>query len=222
MKFKIWIAAAALALGQTAAANVIVNGTFDNNTSGWSGTYSSIVGGSGGFHTINTGSYYYGGNTAVNTINQAYDFSTGELADLAGGGLNFDMSADLFGYASQPDQAIFTVLFHAGTNGGGSILQTISLTGTNAVDWGHQSSFIAGESPNFNSTNGSVSSGAKSASIWLESTRFEGNSNDGYADNLSLAFSSVTSTPTTAFEPATILLLGTALAGIAVGGRRRV
>ena len=54
-------------------ASVIVNGTFDNNTSGWTGSYTAQPGGAGGFPTIDTGSYYWGGNNASNNITQIYN-----------------------------------------------------------------------------------------------------------------------------------------------------
>lgn len=92
-------------------ANVVVNGTFDNNTTGWVGSYNAQAGGSGGFPTIDTGSYYFGGQNASNSISQIYNLTNFDLNNLSSVGLNFTMSADLFGWQTHNDHSIFKAFF---------------------------------------------------------------------------------------------------------------
>jgi hypothetical protein len=192
-------------------AGIIVNGTFDNNTSGWNGSYTAHPGGEpGNFPVIDTGSYFFAGSNASNSITQIYDLTATDLSFLSSSGLNFNMSADLFGYLNQGDHSTFSATFYTDTGAGGSLLGTTSLdSATNApAAWG--SSIIAGNSPNFQSINGILPSLTKSIFFTVESTRLKGSTNDGYADNLNFSLSPVSAVPV----PATIWLMGSALMGL--------
>jgi hypothetical protein len=196
-------------------ANVVVNGTFDNNTAGWNGTYTAQPGGSSGFPIINTGSYYWGGGTASNSISQVYNLNASDLNTLSNEGINYTMSGDLFGYATQGDHSIFTASFYSGADAGGSLLGSIALdSATNDPGtWG--GSFIAGNSPNFQSAAGALPSLSASILFNLESIRLVGSSNDGYADNLN--FSVI---PANVPLPAAAWLFGSGLLGL-VGMRKK-
>lgn len=200
------------------AANIVVNGTFDNNTTGWTGSYSALPGGSGGFPTIDTGSYYWGGNNASNSISQIYDLNSSDLDSLSNVGLNFSMSADLFGYGTQGDHSIFKASFFSGTGASGSLLGSIALdSATNDPGaWGL--SFIAGNVPNFQSITGSLPSLTASILFSLESIRSQGSSNDGYADNLNFSLSpSLAAVPV----PAAVWLFGSGLLSL-LGMRKKL
>ena len=87
-----------LFFAQGAQALVINNGTFDN-ISFWTGTY-QIKSAGGGFPSIDTQPYYFGGQTGSNAITQTYTLTSSDLTNLANTGLDFIMSADLFGFSS--------------------------------------------------------------------------------------------------------------------------
>jgi len=205
-----------LMLPGVSMANVIVNGTFDDNTTGWSGTYFSQPGGAGGFPSIDTGPYYYAGSVASNSINQVYNLTIADLANLSSTGLDFKMSADLFGFSTQGDHSIFTVAFYDGADATGNLLTSFSLdsASNDPGTWG--TSFISGDLPNFQSNINSVSNLTTSIMFTLEGIRTDGTSNDGYADNVSL-----TLTPTSAVPvPAAAWLFGSGLLGL-IGMVRR-
>ena len=195
--------------GLTMANNVVVNGTFDSNT-GWTGTYLEKLGGSNGFPTIDTGTYYYGKNTATNSITQVYDLTASDLSALTNSGLDYSMSADLFGYLNQGDHSIFSASFYSGTQATGNLLGTVSLdSATNApIAWG--TVFTAGGLPNYQSTTGSLSGLTRSILFTMKSIRLKGSANDGYADNLEFSMN-----PSAVPVPAAVWLFVSALIGLA-------
>lgn len=201
-------------LPNLAMANVVVNGTFDNNTTGWTGVYNSQPGGSGGYPTIDTGPYYHGGWNGTHLITQVYDLTPDNLFDLASLGLNFDMSADLFGYSSQGDHSIFTASFYSDTGGVGSLLGSVSLDSATNDPGIWPSSFVAGSLPNFQSVSGWLPSTTSSVLLSLESIRLAGAANDGYADNLTFAISPVPA-------PASVWLFSLGLLTLLVSKRVR-
>ena len=91
------------------ASNVVVNGTFDDNTTGWTGIYSVVNGGS--FPTFSTEPYFYAGDNSYLEILQTYTLSASDLSDLATTGLSYAMAGDLFGYGTGLDYATFSVEF---------------------------------------------------------------------------------------------------------------
>ena len=184
-------------------ADVVENGTFDNATTGWTGTYSTQVG-DGSFPFLDTESYYWAGNTGFNAITQTYDLTATEVVELTNTGLNYEMSADLFGFSTQGDKATFTVEFFDTIGATGTSLGTEILDGINPGAWG--SNLTAGSGDNFFATTGSFDVSTKSVLITLSSTRASGSSNDGYADNVSFSVVSVPEPSSSAF------LIGIALA----------
>jgi len=191
-------------------ANVVVNGTFDNNTTGWAGSYSAEVGGSGGFPTIDTGSYYWGGNNASNSITQIYNLTNSDLNNLSSVGLSFRMSGDLFGYLSQNDHSIFKASFYSNAGAGGILLGAIALDSATNDPGTWSSIFTAGSFPNFQTTTGTLSNLTTSILFSVESIRLAGSANDGYADNLNFSLSPVTPVPL----PAAAWLFGSSLLGL--------
>jgi hypothetical protein len=198
-------------------ANVIVNGTFGNNTTGWSGTYFSQPGSSSGFPTINTGSYYWGGNNSSNTISQVYDLAASDISSLMSVGLEFSMSADLFGFASQGDHSVFKASFYSGIGASGSVLGFMAFDSATNDPGVWSSSFIAGNSPNYQDGTGVLPSLTTSILFELQSIRLAGTANDGYADNLSF---SISPTSVAVPEPSVALLVASGFLGF-IGRTRK-
>jgi len=177
----------------TKADNVVVNGGFDS-IDNWSGdTYTLRAANP----TIDTGTYFFHGAGSSITVNQVYDLTTSELTALTGPGLDYTMSADLFGFFSQRDNATFQSEFFAHNGGAGASLGLIALHGLNPGSW--PSALIAGTSPSFQSTSGSVFAGTQSIVFSIiTSGNIDGARNDdGYADNLSFDLIAVPEPTTT-------------------------
>ncbi len=190
-------------------ANVVINGTFDNNTSGWTGSYTAQPGGSGGFPTIDTGTYYWGGNNAQNSISQVYNLSAVEQTTASTGGLNYTFSGDLFGFSSQGDHSIFSASFYSGNNASGTLLGSVALDSSTNDPGTWPSAFIAGNNPNFQTTSGILSEQTASILFSVESIRLAGFANDGYADNFDFSLS-----PAPVPVPAAVWLFGSGLIGL--------
>lgn len=215
---KYYLILLALSMSSTASmANVVVNGTFDNNTTGWVGSYNAQVGGSGGFPTIDTGSYYFGGQKASNSITQIYNLTNFDLNNLSSAGLNFKMSADLFGWETHNDHSIFKASFYSNADASGSLLGSIALDSATNDPGTWPSIYIAGSFPNFQSTAGILSNLTTSILFTVESIRLAGSDNDGYADNLKFSLSPVTAVPL----PAAAWLFGSGLLGFLGMKKRR-
>lgn len=202
-------------------ANVVVNGTFDNNTTGWVGSYDAQIGDSHafplGFPVINTGSYYFGGQKASNSISQIYNLTNFDLNNLSSAGLNFTMSADLFGWETHNDHSIFKASFYSNADASGSLLGSIALDSATNDPGTWPSIYTAGDFPNFQTTSGTLANLTTSILFTVESIRLQGAANDGYADNLKFALSPVTTVPL----PAATWLFGSGLLGFLGMKKRR-
>lgn len=204
-----------LSMTSANAASVVVNGTFDDQ-SGWTGTFINRTG-VGGFPTIDTEAYYHGGSVGFREITQTYTLTAADLLSLGSTGLDFTMSADLFGFDDQADFSTFTADFR---DAGNSSLGTASLTSTtnDPGDWA--AAFIAGAMPNFQELTGTLNSLTRSILFSVSSTRLAGSSNDGYLDNafFELRTGDVAAVPLPAAFP--LFAGGLGLMGL-MGWRRR-
>lgn len=202
------------AAAPASAANVVVNGAFDNNTTGWTGSWYVLNGPDGGFPVLDTAPYFWGGNGASHAITQTYSLTAADLSALGSAGLNYLMSADLFGYSTQADSSTFRADF---LDGGDGLLGSVLLTSTTNDPGAWPSSVTAGTAPSRQSVTGSVPGAARSILFTVSASRAAGSSNDGYLDNAVFDLQPVSAGATTVPLPsAGWLLLGgvAALAGV--------
>jgi hypothetical protein len=195
-----------LLISRGAAANSIVNGTFDDNTTGWTGTYNVLNGPAGNFPVLDTGPYYWAGNVTTNQITQEHTLSVSEQDSLAGPGLAYSMSADLFGFEDHADYSVFSAEF---LDAGAGSLGLVSLSALTQDPGLWPDPLTAGTLPSFQSTTGLVPAGTASILFSVDTTRVVGTSNDGYADNLSFEMTAVP-------EPTAIVLLLSGMLAIGV------
>lgn len=212
-----WLAPAfVIALGMAAttahASNVIVNGTFDNNTTGWTGTY-YVVSGDSYYPSFPTEPYFFAGDTVagstVQIITQTYNLTAADLATLAGPGLDYTMQGDLFN-DNFSDHATFSVDFLDGSN---TSLGQESLVGLS----------VAGP-PNLHihqMTTGSLPTDTASLLFAVSVYRSTAQPNNGYADNLvfDLSSATVSTTPLPAGLP--LFLTGAGLFGVLAQRRKK-
>ena len=203
------IAALAISGGSTAQANTIVNGTFDNNSTGWTGTYGlrSLD------PTIDTGSYLFFGAGGFHSISQTYTLSLSESSAADAGILSGVLSGDLFSWRSQNDIATVTATFE---DSGHSALGSISISNsTNFTGfWG--SNLTAGSAETFLEASAVIPQLTRFINFEVTGTRTGGTNNDAYADNLSFVLS-VAQVPVTAALP----LMAVALGAFGVAARRK-
>ncbi|HEU0095325.1 MAG TPA: PEPxxWA-CTERM sorting domain-containing protein [Rhizomicrobium sp.] len=154
--------------------------------------------------------FFWAGNTAVTTASQLIDLSSIATA-IDTGTVGYTLSALLGGYLTQNDDAALSLSFldtGSLTLGGGS-------TGiVTAADRSNLTALLE------RSIGGFLPTGTRSIEVLLTQRRFVGDSNDGYADNLSLVLKQAPVTSAVP-EPATWAMM---LAGFgALGGvmRRR-
>lgn len=204
--------AALLAAAPATAAtqNLIVNGTFDNFTTGWTGVYQTRA----ADPVIDTGSYFFAGPGAFHMIFQDYALSTDQLASLSGSGLSFTLSADLFGWHTQQDRGTLSVFFRdADENriGSATLMSSTLYSGS----WDLE---IEAGGKYFQSVSGFVPQETASLSFVITSTRIGGGTNnDGYIDNASFTMAEVAPVPL----PAALPLLGAGVLAMAGVARRR-
>jgi uncharacterized protein (TIGR03437 family) len=123
--------------------------------------------------------YFWGGSGEQQSAYQDIDLSsTSSLIDK--GGVTYNLSAWIGGYADQNDNSTITVQFMDWT---GKVLGSGSSGPVLAVDRSNESSLLQ------RSASGPVPSGTKMARITITIVRTDGSDNDGLADNLSLRLS---------------------------------
>ena len=155
--------------------------------------------------------FFFGGfgGGDVSTGSQVIDASA-DAAFIDAGGVSFNLSGFLGGYASQNDTASLSASF---LGAGGLTLGSAIIGPVTNVDRGDVTGLL------FRSTSGVVPIGTRSINIVLEMRRQAGDANDGYADNLSLVLNA---SPAAVPEPSSLVMCGVALAGLgAWAGLRR-
>lgn len=179
--------------------NLIVNPGAETGTAGsgsgnpppgWTitGDFTQILYSTGnGFPTQSTpgppnrgNAFFGGGNVKSSTATQ-----TIAIADLASqidaGSITYNVSGWLGGFTSQDDSMKLVATF---VNASGGSLGTVQIGPVLAADRNNTTEFLQ------RSATGPVPVGTRSIKIVVTATRVGGNSNDGYADNLSLVLQS--------------------------------
>lgn len=165
--------------GLASAANIVVNGTFDDTTSGWTGSWNLRS----ESPTIDTGTYYFADPLEYDSISQSYVLTGADLLTLADTGLSYTLSADFFGWYTQGDYSTLTLSFFDGL---GTLLGADVLAGSVG---GWAETVVAGSAESLRSMTGALPATTASLFLKLESYRIEGYNNDGYVDNVSLMLS---------------------------------
>lgn len=218
--FALRLAAPVLALAAlsapVAAANVIVNGTFDNNSTGWTGSYSirNVD------PWINTGSYYFPGAGPSHYVWQDYALTAEEVAKAADGRLSYSFSADTFGWHGQRDYSILSVSFYDAAEAllGYAAIDTRDVYPDGALPW---DLFVYAGGKYYQEVDGFVPVSTASLTFEINSIRVGGGTNnDGYVDNAYFAFADVPA-PAPIPVPATLPLLGAGVAAFGIMRRRR-
>lgn len=215
------IALTVSALGAQAAgygSNLIVNGDAEAGTSGWtalagvplfeSAAYSSNWVQPSEPGPVDRGANLFVGGAGAPFVggSQVLDLST-NAADIAGGAVQYQVSAWLGGWTSQQDNALLYVSFVNASNieVGNSILGPVT-----PADRNNTTGLF------YRETTGLVPMDTRSVIFSLSMERVNGGDIDGYADNLSFALAPVP-------EPATygLMLLGLAAVGGLAARRSR-
>jgi len=116
---------------------------------------------------------------ALSTLTQTIDVSAYATV-LDSGAVEAGLSGYFGGYAGQNDNAVLTATFENAT--GQALGQMIAVGGVTAADRNDTTGLIAAN------TQGLVPAGTRKVVVVLSMTRTDQTANDGYADNLSLAF----------------------------------
>ncbi len=152
------------------------------------------------------GSNFFAGgpSNAQSSATQTVNVSA-EAAAIDAGTLTYNLSGWLGGYSSQNDNATLTATFEGAT---GSVLGTATIGPVMAADRDDNSELL------YREAQGLTPVGTRQVLVQLTMTRTDGDYNDGYADDLSLAFTpgvpsgTLTFTPSDWNEPQTVTVTG--------------
>lgn len=159
--------------------------------SGWTttGQFTAVqYGASGGFPDSKSPgpatrgkNLFEGGNVAKSTASQSIVLEAA-ATDIAAGSVRYTFSAWLGGFASQADNATVSLSFRDSAGGklGGATLGPVTTAERKGVTGLLE-----------RTTSGVVPKGATSAAVAVVLTRFEGQYNDGSADNISLKLTKI-------------------------------
>lgn len=122
--------------------------------------------------------FFWGGGSAASSMNQVVSLAS-NATQIDAGTLPFTVSAYLGGYAGDQDAAKVTLTFL--NQGGSAVGSSVTLGPVTPTD-------RAGKTGLFLRTNsGNVPAGARSARVTVDFNRVNGDSNDGYTDDISFA-----------------------------------
>lgn len=177
--------------------NLVVNGDAEAGTgassdsqivkpSGWTttGEFTAVqYGASGGFPDKTSvgpsdrgNNFFAGGNVATSTASQTIDLSAGG-STIDAGGVTFVLSGWLGGFSNQDDSATVSVTFLSGS---GAVLRAATIGPLKAADRKDVTGFFQRKAM------GAVPAQARSARVVITATRFAGQYNDAYSDDISL------------------------------------
>lgn len=158
-------------------------------------------GAAGGFPTSSTPGpanrgvgFFAGGATGSSGLRQTADVSSAASA-IDAGGVTYNLSGWLGGYASQNDRVGLTATFQ---DGSGRSLGTGQIGPVTNTDRGNVTEFLQ------RTATGSVPAGTRSIRLDMAFTWTAGNTTDGYADNLSLTLSTPVTAPALPVPPSSV------------------
>ncbi|RMI34945.1 alkaline phosphatase family protein [Nocardia stercoris] len=120
--------------------------------------------------------FFTGGGTGNSELDQTIDISAAGAA-IDQGGISYDLSGWLGGYGAQLDRVGLSVAF---LNSAGTQLGSASITPVNSFDRGFQTGLL------YRDTTGNIPKGTRTARVSLNFIWTDGDTTDGYADNISL------------------------------------
>jgi hypothetical protein len=147
--------------------------------------------------------FFAGGDEALSSISQTFDVRDLDI-QIDGGQVDFDLEGWFGGWEFHEDNATLTAYF---LDAGGFEIDSVAIGPATLADRGSDTKLL------FYETGGSIPALTRDIDLTLEMVRLEGDSNDGYADNLSFVLTVIP-------EPSTVLLLGMGLGGLGLAGRR--
>jgi len=175
--------------------NLITNGDAEDSLNGWTktGGFDVMGYGTSGYPDVkspgpqNRGAYFfYGGNEASSSAEQAIDISGGATA-IDAGQVRCELSAYLGGYSSQEDNAMVMARFMSASDTMISSTQVGPVSSSDRED-------ITGLL--YKSVQQIIPAGTRTIVIQIDIKRDEGTDSDGYADNISLTLSQIENTET--------------------------
>ncbi|MFI6683786.1 alkaline phosphatase family protein [Streptomyces sp. NPDC050485] len=191
--------------GGESAAICSPNGLDGMTVPGWTitGGEPNVVcyGAAGGYPTASTpGSptrgkgFFAGGATGNSGLSQNVDVSSAASA-IDAGGVGYNLSGWLGGYASQNDRVALSGTF---LDGSGNTLGSTSLGPVTNTDRGNTTEFLQ------KTGTGTLPAGTRSIKVALAFTWSAGSTTDGYADDLSLTLSAAVPTPALTAPPSSV------------------
>ncbi|MBS2537471.1 hypothetical protein KGQ20_32425 [Catenulispora sp. NF23] len=171
---------------------------------GWTiaaGEPNAVCYGASGYPDANTSGppdrgnqFFDGGATGDSDLAQTVDVSAAASA-IDAGGVPFDMSGWLGGYADQNDRVGMTATF---LDGSGASLGTSAIAPVTNTDRGNTTELLQRDDT------GTLPTGTRSIRVDLAFTWTTGNTTDGYADDLSLTVGADVPTPTLTAPPSSV------------------
>ncbi|MEY9855494.1 hypothetical protein ABH935_001098 [Catenulispora sp. GAS73] len=190
--------------GAEDAAQCSSNGLDDMTMPGWtivSGDPNAVCYGASGYPdgstpgSSNRGNQFFaGGGTGNSDLAQTVDVSAAASA-IDAGGVPFDMSGWLGGYAGQNDRVGMTATFLSAS---GSSLGSAAIAPVTNSDRGNVTEFLQRDA------SGTLPAGTRSVKVDLAFTWTAGDTTDGYADDLSLTVGAGVSAPALTAPPSSV------------------